>query len=121
MPVPPRPPAPRPCFLPRPCVRLPRNLRVLETILALLDEHPHEQRIDRPSAVAEVPSVVESALDAAKSLARRRQTENGPELSYIGERRLSCRNGLADIPHRLELCAAHLERVLDRLVSYRTG
>src|SRR5437867_4311215 len=85
MPVPPRPPAPRPCFLPRPCVRLPRNLRVLETILALLDEHPHEERIDRPSAVAEVPAVVESALDAAKSPARRRQTEDGPELPDVGE------------------------------------
>src|SRR2546427_7061250 len=117
MPVPPRPPAPRPCFLPRPCVRLPRNLRVLETILALLDEHPHEERIDRPSAVAEVPSVVESALDAAKSPARRRQTEDGPELPDVGERRLAFRNRLAQIPDRLELAVALHERVIDRLVA----
>src|SRR5213594_5215887 len=117
MPVPPRPPAPRPCFLPRPCVRLPRNLRVLETILALLDEHPHEQRIDRPSAVAEVPSVVESALDAAKSLAGRRQSEDGPELPYVGERRLAFRDRLAQIPDRLELAVALHERVVDRLVA----
>src|SRR5947208_16229622 len=100
MPLPPRPPARRPCFLPRPCVRLPRNLRVLDTILALLDEHPHEERIDRPSAVAEVPSVVESALDAAKSLAGRRQTEDGPELPHIGEGRLAFRDRLAQIPDR---------------------
>src|SRR5437867_3518152 len=117
MPVPPRPPAPRPCFLPRPCVRLPRNLRVLETILALLDEHPHEERIDRPAAVAEVPSVVESALDAAKSLAGRRQTEDGPELPHIGERRLAFRDRLAQIPDRLELAVALHERVIDRLIA----
>src|SRR2546422_6121578 len=121
MPVPPRPPAPRPCFLPRPCVRLPRNLRVLETILALLDEHPHEERIDRPSAVAEVPSVVESALDAAKSPARRRQTEDGPELPDVGERRLAFRNRLAQIPDRLELAVALHERVIDRLVADLTA
>src|SRR3989442_12700131 len=117
MPVPPRPPAPRPCFLPRPCVRLPRNLRVLETILALLDEHPHEERIDRPSAVAEVPSVVESALDAAQSLARRRQTEDGPELPDVGEGRLAFRDRLAQIPDRLELAVALHERVIDRLIA----
>src|SRR2546422_1307015 len=121
MPVPPRPPAPRPCFLPRPCVRLPRNLRVLETILALLDEHPHEERIDRPSAVAEVPSVVESALDAAKSPARRRQTEDGPELAHISEGRLAFRNGLAEIPDRLELAVALHERVIDRPVADLTA
>src|SRR2546422_2398669 len=121
MPVRPRPPAPRPCFLPRPCVRLPRNLRVLETILALLDEHPHEERIDRPSAVAEVPSVVESALDAAKSPARRRQTEDGPELPDVGEGRLAFRDGLAQIPDRLELAVALHERVIDRLVADLTA
>src|SRR5881296_2002357 len=114
MPVPPRPPAPRPCFLPRPCVRLPRNLRVLETILALLDEHPHEERIDRPSAVAEVPAV-------AKSPARRRQTEDGPELPDVGEGRLAFRDRLAQIPDRLELAVALHERVIDRLVADLTA
>src|SRR5438093_1599373 len=117
MPVPPRPPAPRPCFLPPLCGRLPRNLRVLETISALLDEHPHEGRIECPSAVAEVPAVVESALDAAKSPARRRQTEDGPELPDVGEGRLAFRDRLAQIPDRLELAVALHERVIDRLVA----
>src|SRR5438093_6786510 len=96
-------------------------LPILETILALLEEHPHEERIDRPSPVAEVPSVVESALDAAKSLAGRRQTENGPELPYIGERRLAFRYSLAEIPDRLELAVALHERVIDRLVADLTA
>src|SRR5438128_3319841 len=121
MPVPPRPPAPRPCFLPRPCVRLPRNLRVLETILALLDEHPHEQRIDRSSAVSEVPSVAVSALNPAIAFPGRRQTQDGTELPHIGEGRLAFRNRLAEIPDRLELAVALHERVIDRLVADLTA
>src|SRR3989441_6504079 len=116
-PVPPRPPAPRPCFLPRPCVRLPRSFRVLETIFPLLEEHPHEERVDRPSAVSEVPAVVESALDPAIPFPGRRQSEDGPELAHIGEGRLAFRDRLAQIPDRFVLAMALHERVVDRLVA----
>src|SRR2546425_2184603 len=113
----PRPPAPRPCFLPRPWVRLPRNLRVLETIFALLEEHPHEERVDRASAVSEVPSVVESALNPAIPFPRRRQSEDGPELAHIGEGRLAFRDRLAQVPDRLVLAVARHARIVDRLVA----
>src|SRR5206468_8201577 len=105
------------CFFPRPCVRLPRNLRVLETIVPLLDEHPHEEGIDCPSAVPEVASVVESALDSAIAFPRRWEPEDGPEFPDVGEGRLAFRNRLAQIPDRLELAVALHERVVDRLVA----
>src|SRR3990172_7893583 len=62
-PVPPRPPAPRPCFFPRPCVRLPRSFFVLLTIVpVLLEEHAPDELVDRLAPVPEVPAVVVSAL-----------------------------------------------------------
>src|SRR6058998_1031933 len=117
MPVPPRPPAPRPCFLPRPCVRLPRSFRVLDTIFALLEEHPHEERVDRPAAVSEVPAVAESAFDPAIPFPGRRQSEDGPEFAHIGEGRLAFRDRLAQIPDRLELAMTFHECVVDGLVA----
>src|SRR5438034_1243775 len=72
------PPAPRPCFLPRPCVRLPLSLRVLETILRLLDDHPQEQFVDLLSAIPEVAAVVVAAFDVPKSSSGRRKSNDGP-------------------------------------------
>src|SRR5437667_5708779 len=77
-PVPPRPPAPRPCFLPRPCVRLPLSLRVLETILRLLDDHPQKQFVDLLSAIPEVAAIVVAAFDVPESPPRWRQSNDGP-------------------------------------------
>src|SRR3989304_2503528 len=82
-PVPPRPPAPRPCFLPRPCVRLPRNLRVLETILRLLDEHSLKQLVNRLTTIPEVPAVVVAALDPAEPPSRGREPDHGSEFGHV--------------------------------------
>src|SRR5207249_10364559 len=89
--------------------------------LAPRDEHPHQGRVHRPSTVGEVRSVVESALDAATSPARRRQTEHGPELPDVSEGRLAFRDRLAQIPDRLELAVALHERVIARLVADLTA
>src|SRR5207245_874049 len=117
IPVPPRPPAPRPCFLPRPWVRLPRNLRVLETIRRLLDEHPLQEFVDRLPAVAEVAAVVVSALDAAVPFARRRQADHGPQLPDVLQGRLAFRDRLAQVPDRLVLAVSLHERIVHRLVA----
>src|SRR5439155_1757229 len=81
-PVPPRPPAPRPCFLPRPCVRLPLNLRVLETILRLLDDHPQKQFVDLLSAVTEFAAVLIAAFHVPESSPSRRKSNH---VSYVSE------------------------------------
>src|SRR5207249_11791351 len=97
MPVPPRPPAPLPCFFPRPWVRLPRNFRVLETIVPLLDEQAHEERIDRSSAVPEVAADVESPLDSAIACPRRRSPEDGAQRAPVRAARLASRYRPAQI------------------------
>src|SRR5439155_769234 len=117
IPVPPRPPAPRPCFLPRPWVRLPRNLRVLETIGCLLDDHPLQEFVDRLPAVAEVAAVVVSALDPAVPFAGRRQANDGPQLPDVLQGRLAFRDRLAQVPDRLVLAVPLHERIVDRLVA----
>src|SRR5438046_4687969 len=116
-PVPPRPPAPRPCFLPRPCVRLPRSLRVLLGIRRLLHDHPHDERVDRFSPVPEVSSVVVPALDSAVALPRRRQSDHRTQVADVRDPRLSFDEGLTEIPDGLVWAVGFHERVVDRPVS----
>src|SRR5256712_9418427 len=88
----------------------PRNLRVLETIRRLLDEHPLQEFVDRLPAVAEVAAVVVSALDAAVPFARRRQADHGPQLPDVLQGRLAFRDRLAQVPDRLVLAVSLHER-----------
>src|SRR6267143_1529691 len=117
LPVPPRPPAPRPCFFPRPWVRLPRSFRVLLTIAGFLHEHPAEQIVDRFPPVTEVSAVVEPAFDPAESPSRRRQSKDRSQLPDLGQPSVSLREGLAQVPDRLVLAVVFDERVIDRTVS----
>src|SRR3990172_2973413 len=120
LPVPPRPPAPRPCFFPRPCVRLPRILRVLRTTARrLLENHPLEQIVDRLPTISEVAAVVVAALDPAEALDRGVQAQHRPEALHVLERRFSLRHSLAQVPDGLELAVGLDESVVDGLVTDR--